>query len=92
MDQMTHQLRPDAKGRINLGSLAKGISSFRAHQTDDGNIVLVPYQEIPAREKWLFDNPERLESVKRGLADAHAENLVSRGSFAEYADENPEEA
>ena len=91
MDPMTQHLRPDAKGRINLGKFAKGISSFRAHQTDDGNIILEPYQEIPAREKWLFDNPERLATVKSGLADAHAGNLVSRGSFAEYADEELDE-
>ncbi len=86
MDQATHRLRPDAKGRINLGKLAEGISSFRAHRTEEGNIVLEPYSEIPAREKWLFDNPQALEAVKAGLAQAASGETRSLGSFAQYAD------
>jgi hypothetical protein len=26
-----------------------------------------PFAEIPARERWLYENPAALESVKRGL-------------------------
>ncbi|MFD2257710.1 hypothetical protein ACFSSA_13585 [Luteolibacter algae] len=88
MDQTTHQIRPDAKGRINLGKLAEGISSFRAHRTEEGNIVLEPYSEIPTREKWLFDNPQALEAVKVGLAQAASGETSSLGSFAEHADED----
>jgi hypothetical protein len=88
MKQVTQQLRPDAKGRINLGKLAQGVSSFRAHRTEDGNIVLEPYSEIPAREKWLFGNPQALEAVKAGLAQAATGETCSLGSFAEYADED----
>jgi hypothetical protein len=88
MEQVTQQLRPDAKGRINLGKLEQGVSSFRAHRTEDGNIVLEPYSEIPAREKWLFDNPKALEAVRAGLAQAAAGETGSLGSFAEYADED----
>lgn len=39
-------LRVDAKGRINLGKWAKGISSFRVTRRPDGVIVLTPYVEI----------------------------------------------
>ena len=88
MEQVIQQLRPDAKGRINLGKLAQGISSFRAHRTEEGNIVLEPFAEIPAREKWLFDNAEALSSVRAGLADAAEGKTVSRGSFAEFAGED----
>ncbi len=80
------QLRPDSKGRITLGKLADGVSSFRAHLTDNGNIVLEPYAEIPAREKWLFDNPAALESVQKGIEEAGKDEAISRGSFAEYAE------
>lgn len=82
------QLRPDAKGRINLGKLAEGISSFRAHRTEDGNIILEPFTEIPAREKWLFDNEAALDAVKAGLENAAAGQTRSLGSFARYADED----
>lgn len=43
-------LKPDSKGRITLGKLAAGVSSF--HVTVDKsteNIMLEPYCEIPSR-------------------------------------------
>ena len=58
------------------------------HRTEDGNIILEPYSEVPAREKWLFDNPQALKAVKTGLAQAGAGKASSLGSFAEYADED----
>lgn len=88
MDQIIQQLRPDAKGRINLGKLAQGVSSFRAHRTEEGNIILEPFTEIPAREKWLFDNAVALEAVKAGLKQAAAGKTRTLGSFAGYADEH----
>jgi hypothetical protein len=60
-------LRPDAKGRISLGTLAKGNSSFSMHQERDGKIILEPFVEIPANEKWLFDNTSALTKVRKGL-------------------------
>lgn len=90
MKQETQQLRPDSKGRITLGKLAKGISSFRARRMEDGNILLEPLVEIPAREKWLFENSTALEAVKTGLAQAAKGKTRTLGSFACYADEDLE--
>lgn len=42
----------------------------------DGKIVLDPMKAVPEREAWLYQNPEALASVKRGLKDA-AEGKVS---------------
>ena len=81
-------LRPDSKGRITLGKLAEGVSSFRAQQMEDGSIVLHPYAEIPAREHWIFKNPEALASLKRGLADAAAGRVHDLGDFSKYADDD----
>src|SRR5687768_8006630 len=79
-------LRPDSKGRVALGELAKGVSSF--HVSVEGErVILEPYVEIPAREKWLFENPEALTSVKRGLADSAAGKTKRRGSFAKHVDD-----
>jgi hypothetical protein len=68
MEQMI--LRPDAKGRINLGDLAKGVSSYRVNVSENGNLILIPYAEIPFSEKWIFENEDTLEKVKQhiGLA------------------------
>ena len=87
MEKLVHQLRPDSKGRIALGKLASGVSSFRARLLEDGNLILEPFAEIPAREAWLFDNPTALDAVKQGLAQAAGGKSRALGSFAEYADQ-----
>jgi hypothetical protein len=79
-----YRLRPDSKGRITLGKLAEGVSSYRARRQADGKIVLEPFVEIPADERWLYENREALESVRRGLTDSKAGRIVSRGSFAKF--------
>jgi hypothetical protein len=46
---ITITVRPDAKGRIALGALAKGVSSFRV-QEENGKLILEPYVEISILE------------------------------------------
>lgn len=90
MEQVIQQLRPDTKGRISLGKLAQGVSSFHAHLMEDGRIILEPFAEIPAREKWLFNNQAALNAVKTGISQAAAGKTREIGSFAQYADEDIE--
>jgi hypothetical protein len=80
-------IRPDAKGRITLGKLAHGVSSFHATTDTKGRIILEPYTEIPASEKWLFDNKPALAAVKKGLSQAAEGRMKSRGSFAKFAND-----
>lgn len=80
-------IRPDAKGRITLGPLARGISSFQASVDSRGRIILEPFAEIPAREKWLFENKDALAAVRDGLAQAAEGRTISRGSFADFAND-----
>lgn len=82
--------RPDSKGRISLGAFAKGVSSFDVSQDKHGRIVLTPNVEIPAREKWLFDNPAALAAVKEGLSDSAAGRVHDLGDFSKYADDDIE--
>ena len=89
--QRARVVRPDAKGRIVLGNLARGISSFRVTVDRHNNIVLEPFSEVPAREKWLFDNPEALSSVRRGLLDAAQGRVVEGGSFAHFVEESDDD-
>lgn len=44
--------------------------------------------EIPAHEKWLFDNKIALKMIKAGLEEAKRGNLHSLGSFAKYLKED----
>ncbi len=80
-------IRPDSKGRIALGRLARGVSSFQATLDADGRIILEPYAEIPAREKWLFENPSALTAVREGLEQSVQGKVRTRGSFAKFANE-----
>jgi len=84
---MTTTLKPDNKGRITLGKLATGVSSFSVDQDKMGRIILEPRVEIPQRELWLYRNETALKSVKRGLAESGKGKTKKRKSYAEYVDE-----
>lgn len=82
-------LRPDAKGRICLGSISKGISGYKAIINEKTmEITLKPYAEMPFTEKWLFQNKEALESVKRGLKDSETHNVSYKGRFSQYTEDD----
>jgi hypothetical protein len=53
-------------------------------------IILEPFSEVPASEKWLFDNKSALDNLKKGLSQAKSGNLRSKDSFAKYADDDVE--
>ncbi len=80
-------VRPDAKGRITLGHLAEGVSSFSITKDKDNRLILEPYTEIPAREKWLFDNKLALKKVRQGIKEAASNHVSTKGSFAKYVDD-----
>ncbi len=80
-------VRPDSKGRITLGSLAAGASSFKAYKDDKGRIILEPQIEVPAAEAWLWNNAAAMKSVQQGLKDSAEGKLVDRGSFASHVKE-----
>ena len=80
------KIRPDAKGRIFLGVLAEGVSSYTVIK-DHGRIILEPNVEIPAKEKWLWENKKALQQVTKGLKDSAASRTKSRGSFAQFVDD-----
>ena len=81
----SYRLRPDAKGRITLGKLADGVSSYRARRQKDGKIILEPFVEIPAAERWLYENEEALHNVRAGLADVKAKRVRPLASFPKRA-------
>lgn len=80
-------VRPDAKGRINLGARTAGISGYQVTDMGGGNLMLTAMTEIPARELWLYKNPEALAMVEEGLRQSARGETVRMGSFAQYADD-----
>ena len=80
------KLRPDERGRITLGEIAKSVSSYGVEVLLDGKIILTPYVEIPKNELWLHNNKEALASVKMGIEQAKEGKLKTRKSYSEFAD------
>lgn len=80
-------VKPDAKGRITLGHLADGISRFAVSKDEFDRIILEPFIEIPAKEKWLFDNPKALAKVRQGLEDSAEGRTYNKGSFSQYLED-----
>jgi len=85
---MTTTLKPDSKGRITLGKLAAGVSSFDVDHDEMGRIILDPLVEIPLREKWLYENKKALKSVLKGIEDSGKGKTKRRKSYADYADKS----
>jgi hypothetical protein len=83
-------LRPDSKGRITLGTLAQGISGYAMHKKANGTLILEPFVEIPMKEKWLFENAAALQKVQTGLNQAKNKELLDKGSFAHFTDDEIE--
>lgn len=40
--------------------------------------------KIPERERWLYQNPEALALIDKGMSEVGS---INRGSFADYIDD-----
>jgi hypothetical protein len=55
---------------------------------EDGKIVLDPLVEIPAREHWIYKNPEAMASLMRGIEDAKKGRIVEVDeNFSKFLDD-----
>ncbi|OGO20227.1 MAG: hypothetical protein A2Z15_01220 [Chloroflexi bacterium RBG_16_50_11] len=76
-EKVAESIKPDAKKRVVLpGRVREGVT-YHVYTNSIGQIVLDPQVTIPASEAWLFENPEALAAVRRGLKDA-AEGRVRK--------------
>ncbi|HYN43180.1 MAG TPA: hypothetical protein VE129_15495 [Thermoanaerobaculia bacterium] len=85
---LDRELKPDTKKRLTLGKALAGLDPdvrFDVYRNEAGQIVLDPRVSIPAREAWLFRNPEALAAVRRGLDEAAQGKTRPLGSFARHA-------
>ena len=73
----------DSKGRITLG---EGFANRTLIVEDRGDeIVLRLARVIPEKEAWLYENPEALAALRRGLAQAKAGQLRNGPDLAKAA-------
>lgn len=89
---MGKETEPDNKHRISLGTkiqTPEGVR-YRVLANEFGQILLDPVKTVPAREAWVWENEERIESIRRGIKQAE-EGLVGTIDLSAYADDNDEE-
>ena len=78
LEMVAASVKPDAKKRVVLPKVLVGEGiTYHIYTNKFGQIVLDPQVTIPASELWLFNNPDALASVQRGLSDA-AQGKVSK--------------
>lgn len=81
----------DSKHRITLGNkLIKAIGkkinveAYRIFVSNNGDVLLRPTISIPSNEAWIYDNPEVIGRLRKGLKEASerkGERVEDVGSF-----------
>ena len=64
----------DAKGRITISNewmpyKNQTVRSFKIYSNGDGDLLLRPEVTIPAREAWIYQNPDVIKSIKKGIKE-----------------------
>lgn len=73
------ETEPDNKNRVSLGSaieIREGVR-YRIMKNELGQILLDPVKSVPAYEAWVWENPDRIASIMRGVSEAEANEVVS---------------
>lgn len=86
------ETEPDNKKRVSLGPgvVTQAGVRYRVMKNELGQILLDPVKSVPAYEAWVWENPDRIASIKRGVAEAEAGKVVSIDLSA-YEDDDEEE-
>lgn len=63
---------------------------FRMYR-EGAKIVLEPVIEVPAKDHWIYEDPDALASLMKGIKDAEEGRLNDLGSFAQYVADKEEE-
>lgn len=69
--EIAQSVKPDLKKRVVLPkALVREGVTYHIYHNGTGQIMLDPQITIPASEAWLYNNPDTIASVRRGLGDA----------------------
>lgn len=75
------EVEPDDRKRLALGCVLPAKSEgirYNVFVNATGQILLDPVKSVPAREAWVHENPERLNSILKGIAEIEAGRVVKR--------------
>lgn len=76
-------METDKAGRVTLGK-AQANKNFIVTYKENGTIELVPALNIPLNQLWLFQNPESLATLDRGMAQSEAGETVEYDFTADF--------
>lgn len=83
----------DDRARLPLGkSGVRKDDRYAIAVNDEGEILLTPLVSIPKRELIVWENEMLRNSLALGLVQSAAGETVDLGSFAEYLDDDDDEA
>jgi hypothetical protein len=69
----------DGKKRITLGSVVDQPTAglrYRVLKNRYGQILLDPIKSVPPHEAWIYEQPERIASLQRGIEQAEAGKVL----------------
>jgi hypothetical protein len=74
------EVEPDERKRLALAAaLPNSIDGirYRVFRNSEGQILLDPVKSVPLYEAWIYENPERVQSILRGIAQAESDDVVT---------------
>jgi hypothetical protein len=91
LTRVSGNVKPDSRRRIVLPetTIKNKDIVYHVYTNSYGQIVLDPQVTIPASEAWIFEDKAALAALDKGMAESNNGQLIDRGSFAEYATDNP---
>jgi hypothetical protein len=66
----------DSKGRLTLGEAYANRTVIVKNRGDE--LIIQLARVIPEKEAWLYDNPEALTAVRRGLKQARSGRFAKK--------------
>ena len=79
----------DSRRRLSLGKAGVAENTrYAVSVSDDGDLLLTPLATIHARDLFVLERPQLLESLKRGIEQAARGELYDLGSFSRYLDDD----
>jgi len=84
----------DSKNRITISekiikkiSGQNRINQFQVLIGQDGDILLRPLTTIPSREAWIYEKPELIDQIRKGLQEAKEGKTETIESLDEFLEE-----
>jgi hypothetical protein len=84
----------DSKNRITISekiikkiSGQNRINQFQVFIGQDGDILLRPLTAIPSREAWIYEKPELIDQIRKGLQEAKEGNTETIERLDEFLEE-----